>query len=206
MHLCLLHLDDALDSQPDFIRACEKSGARQIRMQEDGSDIRLWGYRAGLDAFRDAMAKQWPQNDEPQLCFMGSGDFHHVTAFLLARALENQPGSVTLIHFDNHPDWVKFEKGTHCGSWVNRALENPNVEKIITIGVCSHDLRLPEWKGANLTLLSQGLLELYPYDHAPSRVRNDYGAGASFEQVDLLARMPLPIGIRAVCGCHTCSL
>jgi hypothetical protein len=33
-------------------------------------------------------------------------------------------------------------------------------------------------------LLSQGLLELYPYDHEPSRVSNDYGAGASFEQVD----------------------
>ncbi len=113
---------------------------------------------------------------------MGSGDFHHITAFLLHAALENQPDPVTLIHFDNHPDWVKFDSGTHCGSWVNHALVHPKVEKIITIGVCSHDLRLPEWKGANLTPLAQGLLELYPYDHAPSRVKNNYGAGASYEQ------------------------
>lgn len=184
MQLCLLHLDDALDSQPDFIRACDSLGAHQIRLQENARNIRLWGNWTGLNAFYDTTKKQWPANDQPRLCFMGSGDFHHVTAFLLAQALENKPGAVTLIHFDNHPDWVKFEKGTHCGSWVNRALEHPQVQKVITIGVCSHDLRLPEWKGANLTLLSQGLLELYPYDHAPSRVKNDYGTNPSFEQVD----------------------
>jgi Arginase family len=184
MQLCLLHLDDALESQPDFIRACEKSGARQIRMQESSSDIRLWGRWENLDMFCEALDKQLPRDDDgSRLCFMGSGDFHHVTAFLLTHALQNSPGPTTLIHFDNHPDWVNFEKGTHCGSWVNRALEHPQVEKVITIGVCSHDLRLPEWKGANLTLLSQGLLELYPYDHAPSRVKNDYGTGASFDQV-----------------------
>ncbi len=184
MQLCLLHLDDALESQPDFISACDKAGARQIQMKEDGRGIRLWGCWAGLDAFHDNMKKQWPEGNSPKLCFLGSGDFHHVTSFLLAQALENQPNLVTLIHFDNHPDWVNFEKGTHCGSWVNRALGHRQVQKVITIGVCSHDLRLPEWKGANLTLLSQALLELYPYDHAPSRVRHDYGVGASFEQVD----------------------
>lgn len=184
MQLCLLHLDDALDAQPDFIRACGKAGAHQIRVQDSARAIRLWGCWEGLNAFNDAAKKQWPDNDEPRLCFMGSGDFHHVTVFLLAQALENTPGAVTLIHFDNHPDWVKFKKGTHCGSWVNRAVEHPQVQKVITIGVCSHDLRLPEWKGANLKLLSQGLLELYPYEHAPSRVRNDYGINASFVQAD----------------------
>lgn len=182
MQLCLLHLDEALDAQPDFIRACDKVGAHQIRLQDMARAIRLWGCHAGLQAFHDAMRKQWAANGGPRLCFMGSGDFHHVTAFLLQQALINHPGAVTLIHFDNHPDWVKFEKGTHCGSWVNRALEQPQVQKVITVGVCSHDLRLPEWKGANLGLLSQGSLELYPYDHAPSRVMHDYGAGASYEQ------------------------
>jgi hypothetical protein len=102
----------------------------------------------------------------------------------VAFALENQSAPITIIHLDNHPDWVKFENGMHCGSWVSRALKHPRVEKIITLGVCSRDLKRPEWKGANLTLLSQGLLELYPYDHAPSRVKRNYGRGVSFEQKD----------------------
>src|ERR1700674_720503 len=183
MRLYLLHLDDALESQPDFLRACGKSGAQHIRTMEDGGTIRLWGRQTALDVFRAKLAEQLGgDQDEPRLCFMGSGDFHHVTPLLLATALAKHSGHVTVIHFDNHPDWVKFENGMHCGSWINSALEHPKVEKIITIGVCSHDLRRPEWKGANLTLLSQGLLELYPYDHTPSRVTQDYGSGASFKQ------------------------
>ncbi len=183
MQLSLLHLDDALDSQPDFIRACEYAGAQQIRVDEDARAIRLWGRQQALDDFRAALLKQLARgNGEPRLTFMGSGDFHHVTTFLLAAALAHESSPVTLIHFDNHPDWVKFEHGIHCGSWINRALEHPQIEKLITLGVCSHDLRRPESKGANLTLLTRGLLELYPYHHAPSRVKGDYGSGESFEQ------------------------
>jgi arginase family enzyme len=185
MRLTLLHVDDALESQPDFIRACTNADAELIWVAEDASAIRLWGKQQKLDDFREALVKLLTSDkSEPRLTFMGSGDFHHITTFLVAFALENQSAPITIIHFDNHPDWVKFENGMHCGSWISRALKHPRVEKIITLGVCSHDLRRPERKGANLTLLSQGRLELYPYDHAPSRVKRDYGRGASFEQKD----------------------
>jgi len=183
MRLSVLHVDDALVSQPDFICACKNADAELIGIAEDASAIRLWGKQQELDDFRGVLVKQLTGDQaEPRLTFMGSGDFHHITTFLVAFALENQPAPVTLIHFDNHPDWVNFENGLHCGSWINRALEYRQIEKIITVGVCSGDLKRPEWKGANLTLLSRGLLELYPYDHAPSRVKRDYGSGASFEQ------------------------
>jgi arginase family enzyme len=113
---------------------------------------------------------------------MGSGDFHHVTALLLDTALELRPVSTTLVHFDNHPDWVNFEGGMHCGSWINSALLNPKIEKVVTVGVCSSDLRNPERKGANLRWLREGKLELYPYEHPPSRVSAEYGSGASYRQ------------------------
>ena len=183
MQLCVLQLDDALDAQPDFIRTCERASAHQIQLRQDGRAIRLWGYHAELMALWDKLSHALNGNAEPRLTFMGSGDFHHVSALLLASALERQSGQATLIHLDNHPDWFRFEKGTHCGSWINRALEHPQVQKIITVGVCSHDLERPEPKLANLTLLSRGLLELYPYDHDPSHVSSDYGAGPSFEQI-----------------------
>ena len=167
MRLTLLHVDDALESQPDFICACKNADAELIWVTQEASAIRLWGKQQELDDFCEALVKQLSGDPaEPRLTFMGSGDFHHITAFLVAFALENQTAPITLIHFDNH----------------NRALEFRKIEKIITLGVCSHDLKRPEWKSANLTPLSQGLLELYPYDHASSRVRRDYGSGASFEQ------------------------
>lgn len=184
MQLCLLELDDAFDAQPDFVLACDKVGARHVGMRRDGTAIRLWGFHHELVATRQKLEQALAAGSRRRLTFMGSGDFHHVTNLLLASALERHAAPVTVIHVDNHPDWVKFEKGTHCASWINRALEHPPVEKIVTIGPCSHDLVRPEPKLANLSLLAQGKLELYPYKHPPSSVDNRYGAGASFEQVD----------------------
>ncbi|MGY5804110.1 arginase family protein [Rhizobium hainanense] len=183
MQLLLLHLDDALELQPDFVRACKFAGAHQFFGKNAGQQVRLWSKQSALDDLSREIVKNRPTTGkDPQLCFMGSGDFHHVTALLLDGALERQSGATTLIHFDNHPDWVKFDGGMHCGSWVNRALANPSIQKVVTIGVCSHDLRSPERKGANLHWLGDGKLELYPYEHPPSRVVADYGTGASYRQ------------------------
>lgn len=183
MKLCLLHLDDALISQPAFMQTCEQDRAHQIDAADIGGMVRLWGKEAALGQLSKLLEEKFPHaSDEPTLCFMGSGDFHHITALLLAHTIKHHTGPITLIHFDNHPDWVRFDGGMHCGSWVNRALSYPNVHKVITVGVCSHDLRNPDYKGANLSLLADGKLELFPYAHAPSRVRKDYGSGASHTQ------------------------
>ncbi len=183
MQLLLLHLDDALELQPGFVRACVAAGASQHVDKYAGRDVRLWSKQRQLSELARSLSKNGcALNGQPRLCFMGSGDFHHITALLLDAALEKHPTATTLIHFDNHPDWVKFKGGLHCGSWVNSALENRNIDKVITIGVCSDDLRNPERKGANLKWLAQGRLELYPYSHPPSRVSLDYGSGPSFRQ------------------------
>lgn len=184
MRLLLLHLDDALERQPDFVRSCVAAGARELDCKEAGRALRLWAGRSLLDALGSEIAGHFAAaGDEPQLCFMGSGDFHHVTALLLRDVLERHRVPTTLVHIDNHPDWVHFRKGLHCGSWVNSAHAHRHIAKVITIGVCSSDLRNPERKGANLSWLRGGKLELYPYDHEPSRVHANYGKGASFEQI-----------------------
>jgi len=185
VQLLLLHLDDALELQPDFVQSCIMAGAHEVSDKECGRAVRLWGRRRALDALWRSLARIGsPSGDQSRLYFMGSGDFHHVTALLLSLALERARRPVTVIHIDNHPDWVHFGDGMHCGSWVNKALEQPLVEKVITLGVCSHDLKSPEKKGANLVPLTDGRLELYPYDHPPSRVTSSYGSGPSFSQID----------------------
>jgi hypothetical protein len=183
MQLLLLHLDDALELQPAFIRSCLNAGAREIQAENDGRTIRLWGKQDDLGAFGTKLSRKMLRGrKDAHLCFMGSGDFHHVTALLLDVALQKDEKAATVIHFDNHPDWVHFSGGVHCGSWINCALQNARVNKVITVGVCSGDLRRPEWKGANLSLLSKGALELYPYDHPPSKVKKEYGFGSSYRQ------------------------
>ena len=74
-----------------------------------------------------------------------------------------------MLHFDNHPDWVRLPPRYHCGSMVNRLLEMPHVERVITLGPCSADLDNPGLKGGNLRALSEGRLEIYPWHHPPSR-------------------------------------
>lgn len=185
MQLMLLHLDDALELQPDFLGAALMAGAQELSDKNCGMLLRLWSREDALRDLGRGLARLAPaRKASPRLCFMGSGDFHHVTALLLADALERAEGPVTVIHIDNHPDWVHFSDGLHCGSWINAAASNPRIDKIITLGVCSSDLACPERKGANLDLLRSSRLELYPYAHAPSKVKGCFGSGASFSQVE----------------------
>ena len=183
MKLCLLHLDDALQSQPDFIAHCERNGAHHLEADKLGRYVRLWSKEEHLEALSALLCGQFAHlGAGPKLWFMGSGDFHHISALLIERTLAEQKEATTIIHFDNHPDWVHFSDGLHCGSWVNRAAKHPDVAKIITVGVSSKDLHLPEWKGANLALMRDGMLELYPFWHKPSRVRQEYGSGPGYTQ------------------------
>lgn len=182
MDTLLLHLDDALHLQPTFVDAALLLGAREVDERRYGSAIRLWSRRESLDLLKPSMARPAGAPSCPRLCFLGSGDFHHVSSLLIAEAAEAFDGPLTVIHIDNHPDWVHFDNGVHCGSWINEMAEHSNVQKIITLGVCSEDLQSPERKGANLTNLVYGKVELYPYDHPPSRVKRSYGDGASYTQ------------------------
>jgi arginase family enzyme len=120
------------------------------------------------------------------LTMIGSGDFHHLAVPLIASACE----PVTVIHFDNHPDWVRWAPRWHCGSWVNQALRLAQVAKVVTLGPCSDDLVRPELKGGNLRALGSGRIALFPWLHAPSRVfrRIADGAGHRWEDRHLVWR------------------
>jgi hypothetical protein len=183
MKLHVLHLDDALMRQCGFLQHCLASSAHHLDARDEGGRVRLWGRQQDLGILQARLRAQFANDDRaPRLCFMGSGDFHHVSALLVDAAAERLEKPFTVVHFDNHPDWVHYKGGLHCGSWVHRALQNSKVAKILTIGVCSNDLEHPDRKGANLKPMAEGRLEVFPYIHAPSRVRRFYGSGAGFHQ------------------------
>ncbi|MDB5457986.1 MAG: hypothetical protein JWP92_3571 [Caulobacter sp.] len=156
-----LDLDTALEQQPTLR---ERGGGLAVDARDLGPALRLWSRPRALAALAERLRDRAPAGPGPDLVFAGSGDFHHVTPLLIERAIAaSDLGPVTVVHFDNHPDWVRFANGLHCGSWVGRAARLPGVAKVITVGVCSDDIDRPETKRADLDLVAERRVELYPY-------------------------------------------
>jgi muconolactone delta-isomerase len=179
--LNILDLDHSLTRQAPIRARLMDGRATRLDLLELGPQLRLWSTEGTYRQFaRQLQHRAWPVNDRPQIYFVGSGDYHHLTPALLADLAE----PVTLIHFDNHPDWVHFAPRRHCGSWVNRALKLPNVKRVVTLGPCSDDLQSPQLKGGNLNALKRGDLQLFPWYHPPSKVWGKIGDGFGHRQID----------------------
>ena len=164
MRAALLHLDEALARQTELAARVAERGDVQLALRDLGPRLRLWSRPPALAQLRDRLRADLPSREGPVVAFCGSGDFHHVTALLLERAIEAAGvDAVTVLHFDNHPDWVRFPNGAHCGSWVGQAARLTGVARVLTIGVCSRDIRKPNPRRADLDLLHEARLELYAY-------------------------------------------
>jgi hypothetical protein len=172
----VLDLDASLLGQPTLGSAVGRGEVRCVPLRDLAGRLRIVAARKTLREFeRRVGLDDRVHSGRPSVDFVGSGDFHHLTARLLARFTE----PLTVIHVDNHPDWVSWPRNFNCGGWVNRALDLPHVQQVITLGPCSADLDLPELKLGNLRALAAGRLEVYPWRHEPSRVFRRYGTGAS---------------------------
>jgi hypothetical protein len=128
----LLNFDDSVTRQPDFPAG---AGAATVDLTALGPAARLWADRAQAAAIRRAL--------DPALrnaiTFLGSGDYHYVSALLLEQF--EQP--VTVVVFDHHPDWDRLPPRHGCGAWVSRALEQRNVAQVVLAGNASSDLAFP---------------------------------------------------------------
>ncbi|CAA7626470.1 arginase family protein [Magnetospirillum sp. UT-4] len=166
MKLRILHLDGSLMAQPTLARLAEEGAAQVVNLKPEAQALRLWTGRADMVALARRLAEEGPPPGRgADVTFMGSGDYHHLSVPLIARHA-GRPLSV--LHFDNHPDWGRWPPAYHCGSWVNRALELDAVAKVVTVGPCA-PAGWPQLKGANLGLLGQGRYELHPWRMGRSR-------------------------------------
>ncbi len=92
----------------------------------------------------------------------GSGDFHHLTALWLRRVAE----PITVVSFDNHPDWDIRPPRWACGGWVNRALELPQVRKVSVWGCGNFECWWPGQIFGNRAAERSGKLEVHPWADA----------------------------------------
>jgi arginase family enzyme len=75
----------------------------------------------------------------PDVVFMGSGDYHHVS-YLLVERLRVLRSRIHLVVFDNHPDNMRYPFGIHCGSWVWHVSRLPFVAGVHVVGITSTDV------------------------------------------------------------------
>ncbi|MGD0336748.1 MAG: hypothetical protein ABSB18_06585 [Candidatus Omnitrophota bacterium] len=100
------------------------------------------------------------------ITFLGSGDFHHISEVLI-NSFSQQ---MSLILFDLHPEWDIYSFFLGCGSWLNSILKRKNILKVILVGTSSEDISTFNINSGNLKSLKEGLVEIYPYTHRPSKV------------------------------------
>jgi arginase family enzyme len=113
------------------------------------------------------------QNRLAPFIVYGSGDFHHLSALWIGRV--KRP--LMVISFDNHPDWDIRPPKWCCGSWVNRALELPQVEQVSVWGCGNFECWWPYQIFGNRRAERQGRLEVHPWaDDRPASARERRGA------------------------------
>jgi len=70
--------------------------------------------------------------ENARVVFTGSGDYHHLSYFLVSKLRV----PVTVVVFDAHTDYRSTkENAFDCGSWVRELLKLENVKKVILIGI-----------------------------------------------------------------------
>ncbi len=125
-------------------------------------DLREWGPKLRYLARRRDVEPFWDQvkaGVSPFLLY-GSGDFHHLAGLLLRR-IGGDP--VTLVSFDNHPDWDIRPPYWSCGGWAARAVRSGLAKHVSVWGCGNFELRFPARLFADRKLLRSGALEVHPW-------------------------------------------
>lgn len=155
----ILDFDNSITGQPDLI---SRYNPEIIDCGELGPLCRIWLDRKSKQRIQSCLAPE----SKNKITFLGSGDFHHLSQLLIEQWAE----PLSVIVFDNHPDWDILPPMSGCGSWISRVIEQPNILKVVLIGVSASDLDTFGLQTANLYSLRDNRLEIYPYSRPASRV------------------------------------
>jgi arginase family enzyme len=124
-------------------------------------DCREWGPRLrysakqqGIDAFYE-----YVRSRAAKFTLYGSGDFHHLSALWLRRI--EKP--FVLVSFDNHPDWDNRPPRWCCGTWINRALDLPMLQRAAIWGCGNFELNWPGYLFVSRTALRTKRFEAWPW-------------------------------------------
>lgn len=166
---------DRLNSMRSSVLHLDLDGAWPAELALPARDLREWGPRLRFSAPSREIAafeRVLPEKLPPFLVY-GSGDFHHLSALWAKR----QTRLTTVVSFDNHPDWDVRPPRWACGSWVNRALEWSQIEKVSVWGCGNFECWWPGQIFGNRRAERAGRLEVHPWaDNRSAQERERRGA------------------------------
>lgn len=124
-------------------------------------DVSEWGPKLRFSAPPRLIGKFFEEvkSQLPMFLLYGSGDFHHLSGLWIRKVKE----PVTLISFDNHPDWDVRPPKWGCGAWVNRALELSHIQKVSVWGCGNFECWWPRQIFGNRRAEREGRLEVHPW-------------------------------------------
>ena len=135
--------------------------AHIVGLRDLEASLRFMSTHAARQSFERAL-KPAHRN---RLTFLGSGDFHHLSSALVAQ----WKTPLSLIVFDNHPDWDITSPWHCCGCWINEVLARPNIRRVAVIGLGPTDLHGWHILRGNLKAVQRQKLELFPWSFARSK-------------------------------------
>lgn len=126
-------------------------------------DAREWGPQLRYVAPRSLVA-EFAETFVPRLApfvLYGSGDFHYLSGVFARRAAAS--GELTLVSFDNHPDWDVRPPYWSCGGWAARASRDERVAKVSVWGCGNFELRFPTRTFADRRALREGTFAVHAW-------------------------------------------
>lgn len=119
-------------------------GELRIALRHRQEALRFGCSAGQLDRLARELAPLLPAVRRTGTAFIGSGDFHHLSAPLIlrcARTLQARTGQrLRVVVLDNHPDNMRFPFGVHCGSWVKQVAMDEAVSHVHVAGITSADI------------------------------------------------------------------
>ncbi len=163
-HMQQVHFD--LDGSMTGV--AQELGIPSVPLQEWGPALRFSAPSSLIKKFKELI----PPHRKPFTLY-GSGDFHHLSALFS----EPQSEKISILSFDNHPDWDIRPPRWGCGGWINRALESSLVEVAMVWGCGNFELRWPHRLFANRAALQTKRLQVYYWKERYGNAPLPYGEG-----------------------------
>ncbi len=152
--ITIFNVDGSVTAQKDFLqRFSAKINIKSLLSFKRMA--RLWCSASEFKRVSSAM--QLPNLN--QFALLGSGDYHHLTLALL----QQHQAPLTLVLFDNHPDWIRPPHQYHCGTWIYAAARLPQVARIVIVGLENGDLCGKKFQDGDVESYLNKKIVLLPY-------------------------------------------
>lgn len=165
----------------NFDDSVHLTNAKSIALAQFQEEIR---FGCGMKRFTELT--EYLDGTMPQeygTVFIGSGDYHHISTYLIQRLTRKIAEPFQVVVFDNHPDNMRFPFGIHCGSWISHIAKLPCVSHIHVVGITSADVALKHaWETRLMPFIRKKLTNWCI--NVKTDWANTIGLGAGFKSFD----------------------